>query len=515
MHNNFYFLRHLAQQLDRQLTGYRIVQCFCQDKDELIFGLTNDQDECWIRATLTAQLQCLSFPEDFFRARRNSVDLFKPLIGKTVLRVRVAPNERCLFVELGQGLLLAFKLHGRQANVLLFAEKKVIEIFHQRLIQDYDYSPEMLQRPIDQSKAAFLQQGITDTFPTFGRELREELCTEATPEAQWQRVQEVLATFGAGEIFVFRRAHELPQLSLLPPPPETELLLHTRDALAALNTFYGAWQQQFFLEQEKKSALRILDKRYRQTAAYLQKAQQKYDDLQHSRPYEEIANLIMANLHQIPKEATSIEVFDFYKDTTTTIKLKKELSAADNAALYYRKTKNQHLEQNTLTQHIENKTALLKTLDQQREQIKAFDRLKALRQFLKTSGIQHEQSQRKGDTSAPFREFLFKGYTIWVGRNSQNNDLLTQRYAHKDDLWLHARDVGGSHVVVRHIGKAPFPQDVIERAAQLAAYYSKRKSEGICPVIYTPKKYVRKPKGAAAGAVVVERETIVMVEPKL
>ncbi len=72
----------------------------------------------------------------------------------------------------------------------------------------------------------------------------------------------------------------------------------------------------------------------------------------------------------------------------------------------------------------------------------------------------------------------------------------------------------GSHVLIKHQAGKKIPKDVIERAAQLAAYYSKRKNETLCPVAVTPKKFVRKRKGDPAGMVVVEKEDTILVEPK-
>jgi predicted ribosome quality control (RQC) complex YloA/Tae2 family protein len=74
--------------------------------------------------------------------------------------------------------------------------------------------------------------------------------------------------------------------------------------------------------------------------------------------------------------------------------------------------------------------------------------------------------------------------------------------------------VAGSHVLLKYQAGKNFPKEVIERAAQLAAYYSKRKNESLCPVVVTPRKFVRKRKGDLPGAVVVDREDVIMVEPK-
>jgi predicted ribosome quality control (RQC) complex YloA/Tae2 family protein len=106
-------------------------------------------------------------------------------------------------------------------------------------------------------------------------------------------------------------------------------------------------------------------------------------------------------------------------------------------------------------------------------------------------------------------------FDILVGKNSKSNDKLTQKHTYKEDLWLHARDVTGSHVVLKYQAGKPFPPIVIEKAASLAAFYSQGKSNSLQPVICTPKKYVRKTKNMLPGQVIVDKEEkVLMVEPK-
>jgi predicted ribosome quality control (RQC) complex YloA/Tae2 family protein len=135
---------------------------------------------------------------------------------------------------------------------------------------------------------------------------------------------------------------------------------------------------------------------------------------------------------------------------------------------------------------------------------------KELRNLQKTDNLNPEKEKT---IVLPFKKFEFEGYEVFVGKSAKNNDELTLKFARKDDLWLHARGVSGSHVIIRKKGQNPIPVSVIRKAAQLAAYYSKGKSASLCPVIYTPKKYVRKPKGADPGAVVVEKEEVILAEP--
>jgi predicted ribosome quality control (RQC) complex YloA/Tae2 family protein len=103
-------------------------------------------------------------------------------------------------------------------------------------------------------------------------------------------------------------------------------------------------------------------------------------------------------------------------------------------------------------------------------------------------------------------------FEIRVGKNAKANDELL-RISHKDDLWLHARDVPGSHVLVKTKKGKNTPQPVIQRAAELAAHYSRASGEKLVPVMLTERKYVRKIKGSAAGLVKVEREKTILVEP--
>jgi predicted ribosome quality control (RQC) complex YloA/Tae2 family protein len=138
--------------------------------------------------------------------------------------------------------------------------------------------------------------------------------------------------------------------------------------------------------------------------------------------------------------------------------------------------------------------------------------LKSLRKKIEDAGKPKKEKQA---TPLPYHEFEFKGFKILVGRNAEANDLLTFKHSFKDDLWLHAKDVAGSHVLVKYQSGKSFPKDVIERAGELAAYNSKRKTDSLCPVVFTPKKFVRKRKGDPAGTVVVEKESVMIVVPRL
>jgi predicted ribosome quality control (RQC) complex YloA/Tae2 family protein len=135
----------------------------------------------------------------------------------------------------------------------------------------------------------------------------------------------------------------------------------------------------------------------------------------------------------------------------------------------------------------------------------------------RTATAREARSHAAEETGPHPRSFeLPGGWIVLVGRSNQENDALTHRMARPDDLWLHARGVAGSHVVLRRAGrKDPPGKRVIEQAAGIAAYFSKARTSGMAPVIYTEKRHVRKPRKGAPGLAVCTREKVVMVEPRL
>jgi predicted ribosome quality control (RQC) complex YloA/Tae2 family protein len=104
---------------------------------------------------------------------------------------------------------------------------------------------------------------------------------------------------------------------------------------------------------------------------------------------------------------------------------------------------------------------------------------------------------------------VVEGFTILVGRSGSENDRLV-RLARSDDVWFHAREVPGAHVVIRTDGR-PVPNEVLQRAAELAAWHSRARGERKVAVSYTEARYVRKPKGAPPGTVTLLREQVIVV----
>jgi predicted ribosome quality control (RQC) complex YloA/Tae2 family protein len=516
MHQNYYFLRQLSKALQQKVAGMELATCFSQQKNELILGFCNAAEEFYIKAALLPEGAYLAFPDEFQRARRNSVDLFTELIGKKVLEVIQHKNERGFHLLFKGGWILMFKMHGNRANLVLFdAEGQVADLFNKQLRHDWDIKLSEVHRslaPTPQALEAARGEARV-LYPTLGPlpllYLKEQGYEQAELSKQWKMLQQVVSMLETPAAYYIISLNQQVRLSLL--PMGTTLFTCTAP-LEAANQFAREWTRVYYIERERAEILRHLHQKKQKTEAYIQKTEEKLNDLIMNSRYEEVANILMANLHQVPNRAKTVTLYDFYRDQPLEIKLKEDQSPQKNAENLYRKAKNQKIEVDRMQQTISAKWAVLEKTEQQLASLAATTDIRELRKYMKESGLHIEKQQDQ--VTMPFKKFEWQGFDILVGKNASANDELTQRYAHKDDLWLHARDVAGSHVIIKHKSGQPFPQPVLEKAAQLAAYYSKRKSDTLCPVIYTPKKWVRKPKGSPPGAVSIDKESVLLVTPK-
>ncbi|WP_187261965.1 NFACT RNA binding domain-containing protein [Pontibacter beigongshangensis] len=515
MHQNYYFLKQLTLRLNTQLAGMQVATCYSQNKDELILGFARAGEEFYIRAMLTSHFSALSFPAEFKRARANSVELLEPMLGQVVQEVVQHQNERSFYLRLSGGFVLLFKLFGNRANIVLFQDGEPVDLFHKKFGADLELDPLQMDRPLPQNFATFAAADghLKKIYPTFGDlpalYLAAQQYENLALEEKWELVQALLEKLEQPEAYYITKLEGKTRLSLL-PLGDVQHTLH--DPLEALNAFTRSYLYETGFERQYEQALQQLTKKLNGTRTVLAQTDSKLQELRHDRSYSQTADVLMANLTNIPPRCTEVELYDFYTDKTRSYKLKPDETPQKQAERLYRKAKNQHLEVRQLEEKAERKLEEIIVLEDAIAALEAVEGFKALKNFQREYAHLFSTKQQ-AQPEIPFRVFASEGFKILVGKSAKNNDVLTQRHTHKDDLWLHAKDVSGSHVVIKHQAGKTVPVTVLEKAAQLAAYYSKRKSDSLCPVLYTPKKYVRKPKGSAPGSVVVEREKVLLVKP--
>ena len=512
MQNSYFFFQHLIPKLSTLLTGSTLVSSFSQEKDELVLEFNNGKKSFFLRVIFSPTLSVIVFPESFKRARNNSADIFPDALMLQVVGVRLIENERTFLIQLDNGSDLVFRMHGPSGNVL-WLSGEVREVFRSSLKSDATATNLIANRFIDWSLEYFKQnhKSIESQYVTFGKEVWKWLKLSGFDSMNLQeKHQLILSCLKQMEkpAFFLCRLNDAIYFSLLPFGAAENL---SQDPIEAVNHFYQTAVRDSAFLTLKRSLLKIQAAKLAQLEATIKKHHKRLEVISDDTHFREWADLVMANLHLIDP-ATKVFTAERFVEPGiyVEIRLKPELSPQKNAEVFYRKARNREEEVVRLRTTLSELLSSLAVEQNRTERIRAADNIRALKEFEDILRSTEASSQKK---RLPYVEEVYLDYHILVGRSSADNDELTFRVASKEDLWLHARDVAGSHVIIRHKPGQPIPKSVIERAAALAAFHSKRKGESLCPVTYTRRKFVRKRKGDPAGMVVVEREEVMLIEP--
>ena len=218
-----------------------------------------------------------------------------------------------------------------------------------------------------------------------------------------------------------------------------------------------------------------------------------------------LADTIMANLYQLHKGQSSAELVNIYDGNTVTIKLNPILSPSDNAQAYYKKYNKYKRAQSELRQQIEATESMLtylSSLDASLLTATTKNEIEEIRQEMVTAGLIREIGKKKKTSlqkSQPLHLKLREGVDLYIGKNNKQNDYVTFTVGGPRDLWLHTKDIPGSHVIMK--STSPTAED-IALAVELAAYFSKARSGSNVPVDCVERRYVKKPAGAKPGFVI-------------
>ena len=516
MHLNYHFLKYLCPELEKAFHGKEIIACFSQNKDELIIETENAEDSRFIRAHLLPPQIYISFPEKFQRAKRNSIDLFKELIGDKIIECNILSFERAFYFLLDSGKIILFKLHANRSNVLLYEKnaEQPLKLFRNGITEDRDLDWHSLNKSYELTRERFeeLEGNASRFLPTLGSIPRNWLKDRGYPEAdiptKWKLIQELLDILDSPLFSLVEKNGEI-LLSLLPEDNPVKIF---SDPIESVNElFYLALVRGNF-EKDKNTLLKKYQEQLKRTNSYIEKSALKLEELRNSPPPSQLADVIMANLHEFQNGKLEAELLDFYSGEMIQVKIKPNQKPQDHAASLYRKSKNRKLEWEQLDKTIAAKINQAISIESKINELMLIEDFRGLKNYKKTHG--EDKALQKDTLVLPFKTFEFEGFPIWVGKSAQANDDMLRGYTKKDDIWLHARMVPGSHVLIKTSGLKSIPLSVLETAASLAAFYSKNKNESLAPVIHTEAKYVRKVKGSPAGSVMVEKEKVLMIVPR-
>lgn len=287
-----------------------------------------------------------------------------------------------------------------------------------------------------------------------------------------------------------------------------------------LDNYYEARDNRERMRVKSQSLAKLLSNLNERIARKLNKQQIELEQCAQREHLRICGDLLQANLYRIEKGAPFVDVENFYDENYATlrIKLNPAISPAANAQKYYKDYQKAKNAENVLTCQIAKGKAELEYIGSVIDELERAESEKDLVQIkeeLTEQGYIHRQNSKPKQPAKtlPFEYVSSDGFKILVGRNNLQNDRLTLKMAAKNDMWLHTKDIHGSHTIIVADGKEITDTAIFE-AAQLAAYHSKAQNSSKVPVDYTLVRYVSKPSGAKPGMVIYVNNKTIYVDPK-
>lgn len=475
--------------------------------------------------------------------------LRRRLVGGRVRSItQIGADRVCEIVVLARNefydevsLRLVLELTGKHGNVLLLEPDGMIVDCLRRvsasdtstriLLPGFGYSPvppQDKQNPFEASpeqladilRAADAPRALTGALNGVSRQTAGALVS-AAPNAESLRA--LLGELGVGRFspcVTFDAAGE--PISVLPFLPGESF------GRAEAFTSMSKALDRFYAERDSLLSLRRRSSALRHAVStHLSRAQNKYaafcETIASSAALEEArvcGELLLANLNRAKPGASELIAEDYYADPPVkrAIPLDPALSAADNAKRYFKQYRKGKLSKAYAEGQIDALASEIAYLEGQLENIDkcetAFELSEIRDELVREKYLRPERKDAPkpaSKISAPMRFRSSDGVTISVGKNNRQNDALTLQFARPDNLWLHAKNIPGSHVIVDFDGMPP--EQTLREAGMLAAYFSQAQRSSGVPVDYTPRRYVKKPAGARPGMVVYSTNRTLYVTP--
>ena len=512
------------------------------------------------QAPLTAPAFCMLLRKHLQNGR--IVSVFQPGLER-ILRITVEHRN-----EMGDLCthVLVTEIMGKHSNIIFLDEKEMIvdSIRHvsslvssvREVLPGRPYfipDTQSKKDPLTETREGFLSVlagGHTDaarllvrSYTGFSTVIAQELVQRAAlsqdrsaalltapeQEALWNRFSELIRAVREGAftplMYVRRgegQAAGAPvEFSLVPLDHYADCEAVPYDSVSALLEDFYARRNNYTRIRQRSADLRHI------VQTILERDVHKYDlqcrqikDTEKRDKYKVYGELLNAYGYSVPAGAKSCEVDNYYTGQKLTIPLDPTLTAQQNAQKYfdrYARMKRTHEALTRLTAEVKAEIDHLRSIQSALAFSTTDGDLAQIRREMEESGFLRRRytgrRDRPGDTkkgrarapqSRPLHYISSDGYDIYVGKNNTQNDEITFRMADSRDIWFHANDMPGSHVLLRTGGRAmdDIPDRAFEEAASLAAYYSSGRDQGKVEIDYLERRNVKKPSGAVPGFVV-------------
>lgn len=284
--------------------------------------------------------------------------------------------------------------------------------------------------------------------------------------------------------------------------------------------FYHEKDQKDRMKQKSGDVYRIITNRLDRCHKKLEILSGELQEAADAEKYKIFGDLIMSNIYSLQKGEQKVRLQNYYSPEGEYIEIPMDiqLTPSANAQRYYKhynKSKNAIAKINVQLEENRHEIMYLETqldnLDKCTEELE----LEEIRNELAEQGYikaRKAAKSKKAKASMPMRFLSSTGFEIYVGKNNVQNDYLTLKFAVNQDVWLHTKDIPGSHVIIKTEGK-DVDDATLEEAANLAAFYSKGKMSSKVPVDYTRRKNVKKPSGAKPGMAIYDNNFTIYITP--
>ena len=479
--------------------------------------------------------------------------LRKHLDGAILESIEQIENDRVIHFhftkrdELGdlQNIILIVELMGRHSTIILVNKEsgKILDAIkhigssqntYRSLLPGVDYiaPPEQNQlNPFSQEKEKVFHRlsqmdltpkGIQQQFQGIGFDTAQELVARLTERPNekmlvWQEFFTAIDTQRSPSLYEVAEKEYFTPINYRFFDSNTQQKKMYPTLSALLDAFYQEKAEKDRAKQQGGELIRKIENELKRNKNKLKKREQTLKDSENAEDYRRDGELLTTFMAQVPRGANEVTLPNYYEeDRPITIKLDPALTPNQNAQKYfhrYQKLKNAVKLIGKQIEEAKNEIDYLESVLSQLEIAGPMD-IEVIKEELTAEDYLKKKSskkQKRKKPSQPDQYLSTDGTLILVGKNNLQNDQLSLKTAKKTDYWLHAKNIPGSHVII----KSDQPSDeTITEAAELAAYFSKYRHSAQVPVDLVQVKHLRKPNGAKPGYVIYENQKTIIVTPE-
>jgi len=534
-----FFLHHMTEELRRELLGGRIQKINQPFEQELVLQIRSNRQSRKLllsahsvfgRVQLTdTTFENPAVPNTFIMVMR------KYLQGAVIEAIQQVENDRILEIsvsnknEIGDSVAvtLVIEIMGKHSNIILLdkASGKIIEA-----IKHVGFSQNSYRTILPGSTyVAPPQTGSLNPFTVGDEKLFEILHTE---DIEPKRLQQIFQGLGrdtatelsgrltADKLKTFRAFFASPtQPSLTEKSFSALLFSDSKTQMSSLSelldTFYKDKAERDRVNQQASELIRRVENELDKNRKKLGKQEEELLATENAEEFRQKGELLTTFLHQVPNDQDRVELDNYYTGEKIIISLDKALTPNQNAQRYfkrYQKLKEAVKHLTSLIEETRDTILYLESVETALAQASLTEIAEIREELIQTGFIRRRQREKIQKRQKPEKYLATDGQTIiLVGRNNLQNDELTFKIAKKDELWFHAKDIPGSHVVIT--GNLQPSDEVKTDAAELAAYFSKARLSNLVQVDMIEVRKLNKPTGGKPGFVTYTGQKTLRVTP--